>query len=102
MANNQRNNDFIIGQITNVSNENKKKKFFVKFTLITPEHQIIDGWIFSSTCGILSTPLGQALKHSMSTKSGIKLWGSLEQNESTYTYFFTIAIANTCLKRKFC
>jgi hypothetical protein len=59
MASNQRNNGFNIEQITNLSNENKKN-FFIKFTLITPEHQTIDAWIFSSTSGILSTPLGQA------------------------------------------
>lgn len=90
MANNQRNNDFVIGQITNVSNKNNNKKFFVKFTLITSKHQIIDGWIFNSTSGILSTESRQALTHTLKTKSGIKLWDFLEQNESTYIYLINI------------
>ncbi len=85
MASNNRMTDYVIGIVTNVSNENKKKKFFVKFTLITSDHQTIDGWIFSATSGILSTPLGQAITHSMNTKSGIKLFGNLEQGESMYT-----------------
>jgi hypothetical protein len=88
MAGNQRNNDYIIGQVTNVSNENKKKKFFVKFTLITQENQTVDGWVFSGKSGILSTPLGEALSNSMNTRTGIKLWGSLEENESMYFYSF--------------
>lgn len=81
MANTQRSNDCVIGHITNVSSENKKTKYFIKFTLLTESNQTIDGWIFSSVTGILTTPLGQALKNSMKSKSGVKLWGSLEQNE---------------------
>lgn len=82
----KKNNDLIVGQVTNLSNENKKKKYFVKFSLITQEQNIIDGWIFSTTSGILTTPLGQAIQHSMKTNSGIKLWGSLEQTDSTYIH----------------
>ena len=87
---NQKNNDLIIGQITNLSNENKKNKYFVKFTLITQEQHIIDGWVFSGTSGILTTPLGLAMTHSMKTNSGIKLWGSLERTDSTYIYLFVL------------
>jgi hypothetical protein len=82
MAYNQRNNNCIIGYITHISNENKKKKYFVKFTMLTENNQTIDGWIFSSVAGILTTPLGQGINNSMKNKSGIKLWGSLEENES--------------------
>ena len=87
MASNQRNNDCIAGYVTHVSNENKKKKYFVKFTLLQEDDDTVDGWIFSSLAGILTTGIGQALLNSMNNKSGIKLWGSLEKNQSTY---FTI------------
>ena len=80
--NNQRNNDSIIGFITNISNENKKKKYFIKFTLLTTENETIDGWVFSSKPGIMSTPLGQALSKAFNEKKGIKLFGSLEQTDS--------------------
>lgn len=81
MANNQRNYNCIVGHITHISNENKKKKYFVKSTLLTENNKTIDGWIFSSVAGILTTPLGQPLNNSMKNKSGLKLWGSLEENE---------------------
>lgn len=82
MASNQRNNDSIVGFITHISNENKKKKYFVKFTMLTDNNHLVDGWIFSSITGILTTPLGQAMTNSMKNKSGLKIWGSLEKNES--------------------
>ncbi|CAM4987064.1 unnamed protein product [Rotaria socialis] len=80
MANNYTNNDTIMGYITNVSNENKKKKYFVKFTMLAENDQIIDGWVFNGVGGILSTPLGIALHNSLKNKTGVKLWGSLENN----------------------
>ncbi|CAF1401513.1 unnamed protein product [Rotaria sordida] len=86
MATNYSVNDTIIGYITNVSNENKKKKYFVKFTLLTENNEVIDGWIFSGVTGILSTPLGLALSNSLKNKTGIKLWGSLENNNNTSTF----------------
>lgn len=82
MASNQRNNDCISGFINHISNENKKKKYFVKFTMLTDDNHLVDGWIFSSVSGILTTPLGQAMTNSMKTKTGLKIWGSLEKNES--------------------
>ena len=92
MSNNYSSNDCISGCITNVSNENKKKKYFIKFTMESENNEIIDGWVFSSISGILTTPLGIALRNSLTNKSGIKLWGSLEQNEGKH---------NTSHKNKF-
>ncbi|CAF1217435.1 unnamed protein product [Rotaria sordida] len=48
--------------------------------------EIIDGWVFSSVGGILSTPLGVALANSLKNKSGIKLWGSLDNNNGSSTF----------------
>ena len=80
MTNNPRNSDWIIGYITRVSSENtKKKKYFVKFTLLAEDNHTIDGWIFSSVTGILTTAVGKALNNFMKSKSGIKLWSSLEK-----------------------
>jgi len=84
MSNNQNQKDVVIGYITNISNENKKKKHYIKFTMISDNEKIIDGWIFSTNSGILTTPLGQALKSSCNNKTGIKIWGSLEENESNH------------------
>ncbi|CAM4986826.1 unnamed protein product, partial [Rotaria socialis] len=86
MANNYTNNDTIMGYITNVSNENKKKKYFVKFTMLAENDQIIDGWVFNGVGGILSTPVGIALHNSLKNKTGVKLWGSLENNNGTSTF----------------
>ncbi|CAM2727335.1 unnamed protein product [Rotaria socialis] len=84
MANNYTNNDTIMGYITNVSNENKKKKYFVKFTMLAENDQIIDGWVFNGVGGILSTPVGIALHNSLKNKTGVKLWGSLENNNGKH------------------
>ena len=97
MANTQRNNDCIIGHIIHISNENKKKKYFVKFALLTENNRTVDGWIFSSVAGILTTPLGQAINNSMKKKSGIKLWGSLEENEGMCTSLLINVVEETCL-----
>ncbi|CAF1331231.1 unnamed protein product [Rotaria sordida] len=86
MNNNYANNDCIMGYITNVSNENKNKKYFIKFTMSSENDEIIDGWVFSSVGGILSTPLGVALANSLKNKSGIKLWGSLDNNNGSSTF----------------
>ncbi|CAF1287221.1 unnamed protein product [Rotaria sordida] len=48
--------------------------------------EIIDGWVFSSVGGILSTPLGVALANSLKNKSGIKLWSSLDNNNGSSTF----------------
>lgn len=96
MAHHQRNNNCIVGYITHISNENKKKKHFVKFTLFTENNQTVDGWIFSSVAGILTTELGQAISNSMKNKSGIKLWDSLEESEG----MFNSSLMNL-LKRRF-
>lgn len=45
--------------------------------------QVIDGWIFSNTSGILSTPLGNALTDSLKNHSGLRLWGTLEEDKGT-------------------
>jgi hypothetical protein len=48
--------------------------------MVSENNQIIDGWVFCSTAGILTTPLGEALSNSLKNKTGIKLWGSLDKN----------------------
>ncbi len=55
--------------------------------MMSENDQIIDGWIFSSSTRILTSPLGQTLKNSMKNKTGIKLWGSVEENQGTYIIF---------------
>jgi hypothetical protein len=92
MANSYAANDSITGYITNVSNENKKKKHFVKFTMSSENNQIVDGWIFSSIGGILTTPLGIALTHALKNKTGVKLWGSLEQNNGKFNVLYHVCI----------
>ena len=47
--------------------------------------EIVDGWVFSSASGILSTPLGMALTDSLMNHSGLRLWGALEQERGTRT-----------------
>ncbi|CAF1383754.1 unnamed protein product [Adineta steineri] len=76
-------NDTIVGYITNVSNENKKTKYFVKFTMSSENDEIVDGWVFSSISGIITTPLGLAMTNSLKNKTAIKLWGSIEKKNST-------------------
>ena len=73
--------DSIVGYITNISNENKKTKFYLKFSMQTKNEQIIDEWIFSNTAGILSTPLGTALTESLNNHSGLQLQGALENDK---------------------
>ena len=90
MASSYASNDSIIGYITNVSNENKKKKHFVKFTMSSENNQTIDGWVFSSIGGILTTPLGIALTNALKNKTGIKLWGSLENNNGKYNVLYDV------------
>lgn len=76
-------NDSIVGYITNLSKENKKNKFYLKFSMQSRNEQVIDGWIFSNTSGILSTPLGNALTDSLKNHSGLRLWGTLEEDKGT-------------------
>jgi hypothetical protein len=73
-------NESIIGYITNISQENKKKKFYVKFTMQSENNRQVDGWIFSGVTGILSTPLGLALIDSMKSHTGLRIWGKFEEN----------------------
>jgi hypothetical protein len=70
----------VSGYVTNISNENKKKKYFIKFTLLAENSQIIDGWVFNSRAGILQSKLGIALSSSLKNKTAIKVWGTLERN----------------------
>ncbi|CAF3773593.1 unnamed protein product [Rotaria sp. Silwood1] len=95
MAINYSNNDTIMGYITNISNENKKKKYFMKFTMLAENNETIDGWVFSNVAGILSTPLGLALDNSFKNKTGLKLWGSLESNNETKNLFYIIKLVKS-------
>ncbi|CAF4482160.1 unnamed protein product [Rotaria sp. Silwood2] len=83
----------ITGYITNISNENRKNKFYIKFTMQTENNGQVDGWIFSDITGILATPLGSALTNSMKNHTGLRLWGKLEQNNGL-TIFKTQAWSN--------
>lgn len=80
------NNDTVMGYITNVSNENKKRKYFIKFTMSSENNTTIDGWVFSSVAGILTAPLGIALSNSLKNKTGIKLYGILENTNGKCNY----------------
>jgi hypothetical protein len=73
-------NESIIGYVTNISNEHKKKKFYVKFSMQSNNDRQIDGWIFSGVTGILATPLGLALTNSLKNHTGLKIWGKIEDN----------------------
>ncbi|CAF3597786.1 unnamed protein product [Rotaria socialis] len=54
--------------------------------MLAENDQIIDGWVFNGVGGILSTPVGIALHNSLKNKTGVKLWGSLENNNGTSTF----------------
>ena len=78
MATNREPIECIAGYITNISGENKKKKFFVRFTMVSENNQTIDGWVFSGKTGIAQTKLGTLLSKSVTNKTAVKLWGNIE------------------------
>ncbi|CAF4053196.1 unnamed protein product [Adineta steineri] len=78
MSNSTLFNDSITGYITNISQENKKKKYYIKFTMQSENNREIDGWIFSSITGILTSPLGLALTNSMKNHTGLKISGKID------------------------
>ncbi|CAF1568734.1 unnamed protein product [Rotaria magnacalcarata] len=80
------NSDYITGYISNVSSEHKKNKYFVKFTLISENDETIDGWVFSRFSGILASELGIDLTNSFKNKTGIKLWGSMDNKNGASTF----------------
>lgn len=80
MAHQSNSKDSIVGYITHISNENKKNKFFVKFSMTCEQNRSIDGWVFGNKTGILTSPLGLAMLNSMNKRTGIRLSGSLEEN----------------------
>ena len=80
-------NESILGYITNVSNEHKKNKFYLKFTMQSDNHGLIDGWVFSAISGISSTPLGIALANSLKNHSGLRLWGKLEETNGRFSIY---------------
>jgi hypothetical protein len=79
MASNRGSTECVSGYITNISNENKKKKFFIKFTMFSENSQVIDGWVFSANTGILQSKLGVALASSLKNKTAVKLWGNTDR-----------------------
>ncbi|CAF1381224.1 unnamed protein product [Rotaria sordida] len=94
-------NESIVGYVCNISNEHKKKKFYVKFTMQSENNRQIDGWIFSGVSGILITSLGVALTNSMKNHTGLRIWGKVEEDngdESGTAYLATTDLApNTFL-----
>jgi len=68
-----------------------KKKYFITFTMLFEDNQIIDGWVFSSVGGILTIQFGLVLSNSLKNKTGIKLWGSIENNNRKHNRFSNVA-----------
>jgi hypothetical protein len=59
--------------------------------MLFEDNQIIDGCVFSSVGGIVTTQFGLALSNSLKNKTGIKLWGSFENNNRKHNRFSNVA-----------